>query len=119
MWQWWTVRGACPPPNGDCMRRGLVFAIIAMLFGTTANADALYDVGVARVDITPGYPIRLSGYAVRMKESEGVQQHLFAKALAIGSDKQGPAVLVTVDNLAVPGYLIDGLAERLKKDAGI
>ena len=32
----------------------------------------LRQIGVAKIDITPAYPIRLSGYAVRKKESDGV-----------------------------------------------
>jgi putative membrane-bound dehydrogenase-like protein len=99
------------------MRRLVILLVVALLHGA-AQAETLYDVGVARVDITPAYPIRLSGYAVRTKESEGIEQHLFAKAMAIGSDREGAALLVTVDNLAVPGYLIDELAERLK-DTGV
>jgi len=60
-------------------------------------------VGVAKVDITPEYPVRMYGYAARKTESEGVAGRLMAKALAIGPDEgEGPAVLVTVDNGAVP-----------------
>ena len=40
-------------------------------------------------------------------------QHLFAKALAIGSDEEGPAVLVTVDNLGVPAAMRDEVLGRL------
>src|SRR5437870_6285958 len=67
-----------------------------------AEKETWFQVGVAKIDITPPYPIRLSGYAVRKKESEGVAQRLWAKALAIGSDKEWPAILITVDNTGVP-----------------
>jgi hypothetical protein len=70
-------------------------------------------VGVAKIDITPDYPIRLSGYGNRREESEGVEQHLWAKALAIGSDADGPAVLVTVDNCGVPAALRNAVLLRL------
>lgn len=49
--------------------------------------------------------MRLSGYGSRREVNQGVAQHIFAKALAIGSDDEGPAVLVTVDNCAVPGSM--------------
>jgi hypothetical protein len=81
--------------------------------------DTFYPVGVAQVDITPDYPIRLSGYGVRSKESEGVDQHIFAQALAIGGDKKSLTILVTVDNVAVPAYLRDEVAARLAKKAGL
>ena len=47
-----------------------------------AAEHAAVQVGVAKIDITPDYPIRLTGYAVRKTESEGVEQRLWAKALA-------------------------------------
>ena len=45
--------------------------------------NEFYRVGTGRVDITPEGPIWLAGYGDRKKPSEGVEQHLFAKALAI------------------------------------
>jgi putative membrane-bound dehydrogenase-like protein len=84
-----------------------------------AEKPSLIQVGAAKVDITPDYPIRLSGYGGRTNESQGIDQRLFAKALAIGSDKDGPAILLTVDNLAVPANLRDEIAAWLKKKAGI
>src|ERR1044072_5163805 len=82
-------------------------------------ADGSFQVGAARIDITPGYPIRLTGYAVRKTESEGVEQRLWAKALALGGDQEAPAVLVTVDNCGVSARVIDEVAKRLNQKAGI
>src|SRR5579871_367776 len=79
------------------------------------NSAEVYAVGVARIDITPAYPVRLSGFGFRRAESEGVTQRIWAKALAIGTDEQGPAVFITVDNLGVPARLVDDLAGRLGK----
>ncbi len=83
------------------------------------ETGADYMVGAASVDITPSAPIYLSGYNSRTKEFEGVDQHLFAKALAIGSDAQGPAILLTVDNVGAPAYLRNEIAARLNKRSGI
>jgi neutral ceramidase len=69
--------------------------------------------GAAAVDITPDYPVRLSGYGSRREPNAGVAQHIFAKALAIGSDEEGPAVLVTVDNCGVPGSMRAEVLRRL------
>jgi len=79
----------------------------------------LFDVGVAQIDITPEYPIRLSGYGGRREESEGVAQRIWAKALAIGSDEDGAAVIVTVENCGIPDYLTEQIATRLKNKCGI
>jgi hypothetical protein len=84
-----------------------------------AAKETFYAVGAAGIDITPDYPIRLSGYGGRQKESEGIDQHLFAKALAIGSSKRTVAVLITVDNVAVPAYMREEVAARLAKKAGV
>ncbi|MFA6546874.1 MAG: neutral/alkaline non-lysosomal ceramidase N-terminal domain-containing protein, partial [Limisphaerales bacterium] len=80
-----------------------------------AAPGPLLPVGVARVDITPDGPIRLSGYAGRRAESEGIAQKISAKALAFGTDEQGPSVLITAELVGVPGWLTDQLAERLAK----
>jgi hypothetical protein len=80
---------------------------------------AAMRVGAARIDITPSGPIRLTGYAVRKSESEGVEQRLWAKALAIGSDREKPVVLVTVDNCGVGANVADEVAGRLRSKAGI
>lgn len=79
----------------------------------------LIEVGVARVDITPEGPIRLAGYGIRDTESEGVLQRLEAKALAFGSDDQGPSVFITVDLIGIPGHITAELRDRLAGNAGI
>jgi len=76
-------------------------------------------IGVARMDVTPEYPIRLTGYAARSDPSTGAAQRLWAKALAIGSDRQGARVLVTVDNCGVSRLIIDEVASRLERRAGL
>src|SRR5713101_5644575 len=85
-----------------------------------------YQVGVAQIDITPNYPIRLSGFGFRRTESEGVTQRIWAKALAIeggggprGDDPRSPVILITVDNLGVPADLVDKLLVRLAQRIGI
>src|SRR6266436_871505 len=93
--------------------------VLAGACSSHAAGETRRAVGAARVDITPDYPIRLSGYGGRQKESEGIDQHLFAKALAIGSDKEGAAILITVDNVAVPAYMREEVAARLAKRAGV
>jgi putative membrane-bound dehydrogenase-like protein len=90
----------------------LAAVALALLAAPTLAADT-YSVGVGRADVTPGYPVRLSGFGFRRTESEGVTQKIWAKALAIGDDD--PAVLVAVDNLGVPARQVDELARRLAK----
>lgn len=96
-----------------------LFLAFVLAFAALAQKESLLPIGVARIDITPDYPIRLSGYGSRRTNSEGVAQKIFAKALAFGSDKDGASILFTVDNCGVPGSVTDEVAARLKKRAGI
>src|SRR3954454_11972814 len=93
-----------------CFRFFLLVLTLTLSFSPALAADAKPKpmlVGVASADITPSYPIRLCGYASRKRESAGVAHRLIAKALAIGSDKDGPAILLTVDNTGVPKSIRD------------
>jgi hypothetical protein len=82
-------------------------------------ADYAIEVGVARIDITPEEPIRLSGYRTRREPTDKVEGRLWAKALAIGRDDQKPAVLITVELVGITRSMTDGLAQRLTEKAGI
>ena len=98
-----------------------VAALAAILF-TTLSLDAAeprWLAGAATVDITPDYPVRLSGYGSRRTEFEGIEQHIFAKALALRAGDSAPAVIITVDNCGVPGHIRDEVARRLKAKAGV
>ena len=99
----------------------VLFGLSALaLFPAPARADEPpVPVGVATADITPDYPVRLVGYGARTTESDGVESRLKAKALAIGGDEPGPAVLLAVDNLGVPARIVDEVAARLKARAGL
>ena len=62
------------------MRR--LLAVMALIFPLICSAADL-QVGVAKVDVSPTSPVRLSGYAARKAESEGVEHPLYARAIAI------------------------------------
>lgn len=91
-----------------------ILLLLASFYAHGAATDLMLA-GVAAVDITPDYPIRLSGYGSRRAPNTGVAQHIYAKALALGSDEVGPAVLVTVDNVGVPASMRDEVLRRLQK----
>jgi hypothetical protein len=59
--------------------------ICLTLEGQTAKSSATagtLKAGIARIDITPEVPVMLYGYASRKTPSEGVHDHLFARAVA-------------------------------------
>ena len=103
------------------MSRFLLSGLLSIAFAlpSLAAKETFYAVGAAEVDITPDYPIWLNGYAARQRESEGIDQHIFAQALAIGSSKRTLALLLTVDNVGVPAAVRDEVAARLARKAGL
>lgn len=88
-----------------------LFLVLSGILAPASEAP-LHHVGVARKDITPDFPVRLSGFGFRRTESEGVYQKIWAKAIAIG--ETDPAILLCVDNLGVSAALGDQLAKRLE-----
>lgn len=100
------------------MRLSLL-ALVVFTVALPAPAPAAeLSVGVASVDITPNYPVRLSGFGFRRTESEGVTQRIWAKAIAFkGTGNDGPAVIVTVDNLGIPIGMTRDVAGRLTQKA--
>lgn len=95
--------------------RVILACLAVMLIASESKAqEAWTEVGAAKVDITPTYAIRLTGYGNRTKESEGVEQPIWAKAIAIGSDQgDGPVVLITVENCGVPDAMVADVAAKL------
>ena len=97
----------------------LIACALFLLAENSPAADARWIAGAAKVDITPDYPVRLSGYGSRRTEFESVEQHIFAKALALRAGDAPPAIVITVDNCGVPGRIRDEIARRLKAKAGV
>ena len=100
---------------------GCILSYSPKINGQSADRDSrskLIPVGIAKVDITPERPIRLSGYGSRTEPSEGIAQQLHAKALAIGSDNQ-LSVIVTVDSIGVPAWVCNELSARLKREVSL
>ncbi|MSU57035.1 MAG: c-type cytochrome [Pedosphaera sp.] len=97
------------------MTRALAALLCSSAIAFAADKEPVRQIGVAAMDITPAYPIRLSGYAARKTEATNAVQKLWAKAIAIGSDKEAPAILITVDNTGVPKHVHDEVVARLAK----
>lgn len=92
------------------------FVVVPLLFVAAAHADEHYEVGLAKIEITPSYPIRLSGYNNRTKEVGEVAQSLWAKGLAIREGKETqPVVLLTVDSIGISADMTEQVAARLLK----
>lgn len=78
------------------------------------------QVGVARIDITPIGPIRLTGYAARVKEESGkVLRRLSAKALALGNTPKQTSLFITVDLVGINWRITSQVVEQLSKRTGL
>ncbi len=93
----------------------VVSAAVAKSHPQDQEEGQIYSVGVAKIDITPKYSVLMNGYFYRTNEATGALQPIFAKALAIGTDAEGPAVLISADNCGLPVGLRETLLARLQK----
>lgn len=92
-------------------RGGVLSLMLVIALGA---AETTVAVGGAKVDITPDLPIRLAGYQSRLAEATRVEAPLSARALAIGSDADGPVVIVTADVIAVSETMSDAVAAAVR-----
>lgn len=93
----------------------LLALIYLVCFTGNTPADEI-RAGVGRPDITPSGPIWMVGYASRKKPSEGVDQHLFAKALALQHGQDKPLILITADLIGFPRAVAEEIAGRIEKE---
>ena len=102
------------------------FALVLLLLAISVRAaapvpesDRTVLVGTAKVDITPELPIRLSGYESRKVEASRAETRLYARAMAIGSDEQSPAVLITLELIGIGADTSAIVARALQTQAGL
>jgi hypothetical protein len=93
------------------MRPHLV-TLLCIALCCVSDASAL-EAGVAKVDVTPQFPVRLSGYGSRTTNHQAVAQRIWAKALALGTGQE-TALLITIDNCGISAAFADDVAARIK-----
>jgi hypothetical protein len=97
----------------------LLTALYTMSSASAPTDDADVRVGAARVDITPEGPIRLTGYGNRKTESDGVEQHLWARAIAMSQADSPPFVVVTLEVCGIPIAVRNQASARLQVEQGV
>ena len=97
--------------------RFCVVAIILALVspGLLAAADATWQVGTAKLKITPEKPLWLAGYGGRKAPAEGTIHDLWVKIAAIEDAAGHRAVIVTADHLGWPRGMYDVMSAELAK----
>jgi hypothetical protein len=106
------------------MTRSLILALILLLApapsrGAEPAAPAPWKAGVARVKITPGQLMWMSGYGARSKPAEGTLHDLWAKALALEDGARRKVVLITLDLVGIPRDLSGAVCAELKSRHGL
>jgi hypothetical protein len=95
-------------------------AFLGLLGGRAAGPAAPeWKVGLARVKITPEFPVYLSGYAGRKHPFEKVTADLYAKALALEDRDGHVAVLVTTDLLGLSAAVAEPVCKRITDKTGL
>jgi hypothetical protein len=99
------------------LRRCPGWLAVAALLAAAAPLPAQtgFQVGLGRADITPQGPIWMAGYGNRNKPSEGVDQPLHAKALALRYGAGPPLVLVTADIIGFNRVIAEEIAGQLQQ----
>jgi len=109
------------------IQKSIFILSISLLFLSTllsfhqreGNKGATMEIGTGRIDITPEYPVRLTGYGNRTNVYDSVEQKLWAKALVLNQKGKQPVVWVTLDLIGFPGFFADDLFSRLSKRIGL
>ena len=94
---------------------GLTFGPAGPARAAESGGDANVEVGLARVDITPHTPVRLSGYAVRKEPFEGIDTPLYVRCLAIRTADGQQRALVAVETIGLPARLVSEVAAAVEQ----
>ena len=104
------------------IKKWIVLSILSLLFSfdeSIAKANVPIEIGVSRIDITPEYPVRLTGYGNRTNVFDSVEQKLWGKALVLAQKGKPTMVWVTLDLIGFPGFFADALYARLVQKIGL
>ncbi|RXK49750.1 neutral/alkaline non-lysosomal ceramidase N-terminal domain-containing protein [Aquirufa rosea] len=84
----------------------------------TCFSQSSFQVGIAKINITPKSPAFLTGYANRDKPAEGVVHDLWAKAIVV-TNKKEKVIIVTTDLLGLSHQVSTEVAQKIQEKLGI
>jgi hypothetical protein len=87
-------------------------------FASSAQSQE-WKVGIATVQITPDEPVRMAGYASRTKPFAGVNDDLYAKALALEDAAGHLGVIVTTDIIGFTTAVAEPICKRISEKTGL
>ncbi len=83
------------------------------------KGDGPIEIGTGRIDITPEYPVRLTGYGNRTNVYDSVEQKLWGKVLVLDQKGKQPMIWLTLDLVGFPVFFADELFARLAPKIGL
>lgn len=97
--------------------RPILATLLICIFGVSVRGD--WKAGLATEIITPPAPMWMSGYASRVKPSEGKVHDLWAKALCLEDSAGKRAILITLDLVGVGRETALPIREKIAKKHNI
>jgi neutral ceramidase len=92
---------------------GFLAAVLLPLTLSTYQANEVWKVGIAIVKITPDVPLQMSGYASRIKPYEGINDDIYAKALALEDTQGHKGVIITSDLIGFTAPVSEPICKRI------
>ncbi len=96
-----------------------IYPDVTLAVETQSGKTAGWKAGVARVVITPEYPMWMAGYASRDHPSGGTLHDLWAKALALEDADGRRVILITSDLVGFTKIMSDRIRDRLMAKYGL
>ncbi len=100
----------------------MMSAVLLLLLPLSQIQAVEWSIGLAKTDITPSVPIRLSGYANRGQAFDSVADPLHARAMVIaqaGQPQSEAVVIVSLDSIAVTAGMTIEIATWANEKFGI
>lgn len=101
------------------IRRTLILLGILTASNLPGDLQAAWEVGVAKVDITPTEPVALAGYGGKTRLPLRVVHPIWIKAMAFRDDTGAVSVLVTADLVGLTTRMTDEIARRAREKHGL
>ena len=99
----------------------LLAAFIFLTYSVSVGQKSInnsFSAGFARLNITPDYPVPMSGYGDRKDPSKGVHDSLFVRATAF-SDGNNKALLISADVIGFSHDLWNEITDRIQEELNV
>jgi hypothetical protein len=108
------------PRIGSWLATALVVTTMSTSRAADTPAVCAWQVGLARVKITPPQPIALLGYGDRTRPFESVAADIYAKAIAIEDQQGHRGVIITADLVGFQAAVVtDEVCRRIAARTGL